>query len=452
MSTHSSSSAGTESAKASKKFIQVGQLFEKMPVTSEHWKAGLTLFFSFAIEAWEMMIIILVSASIGAEFKLDEAQIGSLIGSIYLGMIPGCLIWGKLIDKFGRKKAMIYSLISYGIISLLSAFAVNYDMLWWLRFCSGLGLAGLMVATFPYFEELLPVKIRGKATVYLASGWPVGFLIAIGVTYLFMDMGWRWILGISSIAGLWFLVVAALVPESPYWLAGKGRQTEAKEVIRRLSAGKMDNEFDNVELIVEEVKEGSFIEIFRGKFLRPTSLQIIINFCFSWGYWALSSWMPVLLAKKGLSAPQGLGFMALSALFMFPGYMTASYLTGKFGRKKVMFTFVLFAAIGGFGFASSSTMAEMYIWNFVLSFFSLGAWGVWDTWMAELYPTEVRGVSYSIGATAQRVANAIAPSVIGAMLTANTSFLATVSFISTFLVITFIATLFLKEMEGEILH
>ncbi len=436
----------------SKKYVQVGQLFENMPVTREHWKAGLALFFSFVIEAWEMMIIILCSASIGTEFKLSGTQIGSLMGSIFLGMIPGCLIWGKLIDKFGRKKAMIYSLISYGIISMISAFATDYGMLWWMRFLSGIGLAGLMVATFPYFEELLPVRVRGKATVYLASGWPVGYLLAIGITYLLGDMGWRWVIGISSIAGLWFLVVATFVPESPYWLAGRDRQKEAKEVIRRLSANRMDHELNDVELIVEKVKKGSFIEVFRGKFLRPTVLQLIINFCFSWGYWALSSWMPALLAKKGLSAPQGLGFMALSALFMFPGYMAASYLTGKFGRKKIMFTFVFLAAIGGFGFASSNSMSEMYVWNFVLSFFSLGAWGVWDTWMAELYPTEVRGVSYSLGTTAQRVANAIAPSVIGAMLASNTSFLTTVSFISCFLVITFIATLFLKEMEGQILH
>ena len=435
-----------------KGIVQVGELFDNMPVTRQHWKAGLALFFSFVIEAWEMMIVILASASIGAEFALDGAQIGSLIGSIFLGMIPGCLVWGKLVDKFGRKKSMVYSLALYGVISLLSAFSVNYEMLWWTRFLSGVGLSGVLVATFPYFEELLPVKVRGKATVYLASGWPVGFLIAIGVTYLFMDLGWRWIIGVSSLAGLWFLVVAAFVPESPYWLVAKGREAEAKDVVRRLSEGKMNEEMDQAQLVVEEAKKGSFLEIFKGKFLRLTVLQIIINFCFSWGYWALSSWMPVLLAKKGLSTPQGLGFMALTALFMFPGYMASSYLTGKYGRKKVMTSFVLFAAIGGFGFASAETMTEMYVWNFVLSFFSLGAWGVWDTWMAELYPTEIRGVSYSLGVTGQRAANAIAPSVIGAMLAANTSFLATVSFISTFLVITFIASLFLKETEGEILH
>ncbi|GAW28190.1 MFS transporter [Carboxydocella sp. ULO1] len=436
----------------SKRIVQVGEYFQRMPVTSMHWKAGMALFFSFVIEAWEMMIIILASGSIGTEFKLSGIQIGELIGSIFLGMIPGSLLWGKVVDKIGRKVSIVSSLILYGIISLISAFSVSYEMLWWTRFISGLALSGLLVTTFPYFEELLPVRVRGRATVYLASGWPVGYLIAIGITYLFMDLGWRWILGVSSLAGLWAFVVLMFVPESPYWLAGNGRQKEAKEVIKRLSEGKIDAELEDVELIVDNVKPGAYIEIFKGKYLLATILQSIVNFTFSWGYWGLNSWMPVLLAKKGLSAPQGLSFLAISAVFMFPGYMASSYLTGKLGRKKVMFSFVLLAAIGGFGFAFADTLLEMYLWNFVVSFFSLGAWGVWDTWMGELYPTEIRGVGYSWGTMAQRVANTIAPSVIGGMLAANSSFMATVSFISAFMVVTCFTSLFLHETEGEILH
>ncbi|OLN26618.1 MFS transporter [Desulfosporosinus metallidurans] len=442
-----------ENLKSQKKLVQVGELFDTMPVTGAHWKAGLALFFSFVIESWEMMIVVLVSGSIGAEFKLDGTQIGSLIGAIFLGMMPGCLVWGKITDKIGRKKSMIYSLVLFGIFSLIGAVAVSYDMLWCMQFMAGLGLSGVLITSFPYFGELLPVKVRGRASVYLASGWPIGYLLALGIAYLSLNIAsWRWAIGISSLAGLWAFVVLALVPESPYWLAGKGRQAEAKEVIRKLARNKMDEELDTVELVVDEMKQGSYIELFKGKFLRITILQMIINFSFAWGYWGLTTWMPLLLAKKGLSSPQGFGFMAISALFMFPGYMAASYLTGKYGRKKVMFWFVLLSAVGGFGFASSNSLTELYIWNFVLSFFSLGAWGVWDTWLAELYPTEIRGVSYSLGSSLQRVANTIAPIAIGAMMVAQFSFMVTVSFISVFLVITFISVLFLRETEGEILH
>ena len=147
-----------------------------MPFTRAHWKAGIALFFSFVVEAWEMMILILVSDLIATDFGLNPTQLGSLIGSIFLGMIPGCLIWGKICDSRGRKFTMIASLLSYGVVSLISAASPTYTILWWTRFASGAALAGVLVATFIYFEELLPVKHRGPATVYLASGWPLGML------------------------------------------------------------------------------------------------------------------------------------------------------------------------------------------------------------------------------------------------------------------------------------
>ncbi len=432
--------------------IEVGKIFEDMPLTTQHWKSGFALFFSFVIEAWEMMIIILISGLISVDFKLTPGQVGSLIGSIFLGMIPGSLIWGKITDIVGRKKTMIWSLGLYGIISLISAISSSYEMLWLLRFVSGVALSGLLVASFPYFEELLPVRSRGRATVYLASGWPVGFLIAIGTAYFLQGAGWHWILAVSSLSGLWALVIWTFVPESPYWAAGHGQQEVAKNAINHLAAGELNMNLDKATLVVDQLKGGSFKELFASKLARVTWLQILINFCFSWGYWGLTSWMPVLLAKRGLSTPQGYGFMALTALFMFPGYIASSWLTGRYGRKNIMVIFVALAAISGFGFAQATNLTQMYIWDFALSFFSLGAWGVWDTWVGELYPTEVRGVGYSVGTAAQRVANSIAPIVIGALLASNTSFFATVSFISAFLVVTVISTLFLKETEGTILH
>lgn len=423
-----------------------------MPLTREHWKAGIALFFSFVIEAWEMMIIILASDLIAADFNLTPGEIGSLIGSIFLGMIPGCLIWGKIADSRGRKITMVASLASYGVFSLISSLSPSYAILWCTRFVSGVALSGVLVSAFIYFEELLPVKSRGRATVYLASGWPLGMLIAIGTTALLRHTSWHWIVAVSSLAGAWAFVVWRAVPESPYWAAGKGHQEIARQSIRQLSAGKFAIDLENTELVVDHYRQGSYAELFHRKLLRVTLLQSLINFCFSWGYWALASWMPILLEKQGLSRPQGDTFMAQSALAMFPGYMVASWLTSRYGRKKIMVLFVGCASVFGFCFAQSVTLAQMYLWNFGLFFFNQGAWGVWDTWMGEIYPTDVRGVGYSVGLTVQRVANAMAPVVIGGLLANNTSFSLTVSFISAFLVGTVIFSLFLQETEGEILH
>lgn len=435
--------------------MTVGALFEDMPVTRRHWQAGLALFFVFVIESWEMMVLVLGAGSVGQEFGLDATRLGSLISAIFLGMIPGALLWGRLIDRLGRKRSIMSSLLLYSGISFLSALSPDIEALWWLRFAVGMALSGVLVVTFPYFEELLPVRVRGRAAVYLASGWPVGLLISIGVAYAFGDMGWRWMVGVSASAGLWVIVVQALVPESPYWLATRGRDVEAKEVLVDLSGMAS---LRSVQLAVPMAADASgnrstasALELLRNGQFKVTLVQLIINFCFSWGYWGLSSWMPMLLAKRGLSAPQGLGFMALSALFMFPGYVTASWFTGRYGRKSVMLAYVMGATLAGFGFAQADSMATLYGLNFALSFFSLGAWGVWNTWMGEIYGTRLRAMGYGAGIAAQRIANTAAPVVVGSMV-ASSSFTATVSFIATFLAATLVALLFLRETEGHALE
>lgn len=426
----------------------VGEFFLDMPLTSAHWKAGLTLFIAFVIESWEMMILIFSSGSIGAEFDLSTAQIGSLIGALFLGMIPGAIIWGRLMGRIGRKRCMFWALSLYWIFPLLSAVSFSYEMLWAVRFLAGVVLAGPLVVAFPYLEELVPVKVRGQAAVYLSAGWPCGLLTAVGITALLSDQGWRVVMAMSAFASLWAIVIWRWLPESPYWLAGEHRTNEAKTELERLGGGAIAGEVEPPKADVPV--DSSYFQIFKQPLLKITCVQTIINFCFSWGYWAMATWLPALLAKRGLSAPEGLGFVALSALFMFPGYITASYVTGKIGRKPTMLIFVFVAAVAGFGFAYSQTVTQMYAWNFALSFFSLGAWGVWNTWLGEIYSTSARGPGVSWGITAQRVANSIAPIAIGAML-ASASFLQTVVFISSFLAITFVAAIFLPETEGEVL-
>lgn len=439
----------TTNSPATPERLSVGEWFEHLPLTRAQFGAGFALFIAFVIESWEMMIIIYSSGAIAAEFELSATATGSLISALFLGMIPGAILWGQLTGRFGRRRCILVSLAVYPIFPILSALAPSFELLWAARFTAGIVLAGPLVVTFPYFIELVPVRYRGQASVYLSAGWPVGVLIAIGVTTLFIDAGWRMTIGFSAVVGLWALVVYRLAPESPYWLADQGRLDEAQDVLKRLANGSVE-----IGQVAESAAGGtphSFTDIFRDGRLRLTLIQTIINFCFSWGYWGMASWLPTLLAERGLSTPSGLNFLALSALFMFPGYITASFLTGRLGRKKVMLAFVFIAAVSGFGFAYSQTMTQLYAWNFALSFFSLGAWGVWNTWLGEIYDTRARGAGTAWGVTAQRVANAVAPVAIGSML-ATSSFLQTVAFISAFLAVTFFAAIFLPETEGKALQ
>jgi len=445
VSPHLSTSSGGVPGKES---VPVGRIFETLPLTVEHLKSCLALFFVLVIEAWEMMIIVYTSPLIAQDFQLSPVAVGNLIGAIFVGMGIGSIIWGPISDRIGRKKTIIYSMLLYGIVSVMSVFSVDFTMLYTLRLLSGVVAAGMLVVTFPYFAELLPVRSRGPFTVYLLAGWPIGMLFALGATFWIMPMGWRWVLGFSSLAALWSLVVAWLVPESPYWLAGVGRQEQARAVIKRLSRGATVIS-PQQHLYVDKVTPGAWRDIFSGRVLPLTLLQIAINFTFAWGYWGLQTWLPTLLQQRGLSLPQSYSFIAISALCMIPGCASASYLTGKFGRKKVMIGFVAVSAIAGYAFANAQTHTALYASNFALGFFSLGSWGVWDTWLAEIYSTRLRTVGYSWAIFAQRLANIAAPSVIGVLIAQHFPFNVTTTFINLFVIAAALMALFVPETEGK---
>ncbi|MEW1841722.1 MFS transporter [Nonomuraea angiospora] len=424
--------------------IPIGAAFDRMPFTRRHVLVALALFIAFVIESWEQLALVYVSGDLGTAFGIDEAGVGVVLSAVAFGMIPGVLVWGPVADRAGRKPVAFWSLLAYGVIALASAFAPNLAVLVTLRVASGLALAGVYTITFPYFLELLPTRSRGRAAVYLSIGWPIGMLAAIGASTTLGGLGWHVVVIASAAAGLWAFAIRAWVPESPYWLAARGRQEEARAVLRALNSPDAEATFT-----VASERVGRPLDLFRGGLARITVVMLLLNFVFNWGYWGLQTWLPTLLQQKGLTLSASLGFAALSALMMIPGYVSASLLTGRFGRKKVFLVYVVMAVLGGLWFATATSTTGLYLGNFVLSFFSLGAWGVWNTWNGEFYPTALRGTGYSWATAAQLVATTVAPSAVGALLAHATGFTATMLVINAFMVATALLAVPLPETEGR---
>ncbi|OIJ64008.1 MFS transporter [Streptomyces mangrovisoli] len=420
-----------------------------MPLRRAHVLAAVALFMAFVIESWEQLALVYVSGDLGDAFGIGEGAIGWALSAVALGMIPGSLVWGPVSDRIGRRSVCLWSLGVYGAVALASALSPTFTVLMVTRFLSGLALAGIYTVTFPYFLELLPSRLRGRAAVYLSIGWPIGVLLAVGVTQVVGGLGWHVVAFASGLAGVWVLAIHAWVPESPYWLAERGRHEDAAAVLRRLGADVPDGTVFVPSQQDAHERAGRTLDLFRGRLLRLTVLMLIVNFAFNWGYWGLQTWLPTLLQDKGLSMSASLGFVALSAVFMIPGYVSASLLTGRYGRRKVFLPYVALAAVSGVAFAYADSLAAMYVANFALSFFCLGAWGVWNTWNGEFYPTSLRATGYSWATAAQLGATSLAPSVVGYLLARATGYSSTILFIMAFMAIALLAAAPLPETEGK---
>ncbi len=428
----------------------VGEVCDSMRLSRAQVVIGSILFVTFVIEAWEQVGLIYVSAGFSEEFGLGDAQVGIALSAVAFGMIPGALLWGPLIDRVGRRPVVVWSFLLYSACGLLSGLAPTYGTFVGLRVLAGVAFAGVYTATFPYFMEMLPTRNRGRGAVALSIGFPLGTLLCIAVSQALGPAHWRSVAVVSALAGLWALVVRRWVPESPYWLARRGRHEEAARVLHRLGAPPVATPFridDGAADSLPGLRDGLLGDAIRRTFL----LLLVVSFTFSWGYWGLQTWLPVLLQDRGMTLSASLWFVALSQVISIPGYLLAAWLTGRLGRRPVFLGFTGAAAVGAVVFATAGTDVQLYAGNIVLAFFSLGAWGVWNTWSAEVLPTGLRGVGYAWVTSAILLASTLAVPVIGAMMDGGLSQTVIIGSIAAVLAIALVAVLPLPETEGRAL-
>jgi len=433
----------------------LGEFFKDMPVTSFHYMALAVLFIAFAIEAWEFMVPFFTVSGLMSYFHIGYNIAGLLMSAAFFGALAGAYLFAPLADIIGRKRIIEIGLLAYSIFNLIAIFspANMWEFFFVTRFIAGFFLIGVMVQPFPLLEEFLPVRVRGRMSTYLAAGWPIGTMMLIGALYLvYPSYGWQGVYIVSSaVALIWLLAVIFLIPESPYYLVSVNKQELARKIINEKIARKNVIP-DNVDLYVEKVKRRSIIELFRKEYWKMTILIFLGNFFFSFGYWGLFSWLPEILASRGLTFVTTLGFVFASALAQFPGYFASAYLEEKIGRKWTLIPFLIASGAATFIFAYSYTFAWMIISLVILSFFNLGGWGVWDIWQPEMYPTELRGTLMGWIGGAQRISNSIAPSVFGFLLSTHAiGFTTIVVLVALSLLITAVVVYPLPETRGKIL-
>lgn len=426
------------------KEVSVGEAFSAMKLRRAHIVAGLVLFMTFVVESWEQVGLVYVSGFISEDFGVGLGQVGTALGAVALGMVPGALLWAAVVERKGRKFVSIASLLLYCVLALGAAFAPTFAIFVVLRFLSGLAFGGVYAVTFPYFMELLPTKYRGQGAVGLSIGFPIGTLLCIAVSQAFGDISWRVVAAVAAIAGLWAIAVWKWVPESPYWLVKKGRDDDARSVLSDFGV-----EVEPETRLVLDAPAHDHSAVRRMKTAPLLVLILLTSFTFSWAYWGLQSWLPVILQDKGLSVSSSLGFVAISQLVAIPGYLVAAWATRRFGRRWIFWIFAVFSGVGALIFGAATGNVQLYIGNFVLAFFSLGAWGVWNTWSGEVMPTKIRGAGYSASTSAILLAQAVSVPVVGMMMDHGLSALITMGSLAMFMIIAVVTTFGLPETEGR---
>ena len=176
-------------------------------------------------------------------WKLTGPEIGLLISAGFLGQLIGALLFGWIGERFGRMQAMIWSIATFAVMSLVCAFAWDYNSLLVFRTLQGIGLGGEVPVAAVYISELTKAKGRGRFVLLYELVFPIGLVAAsLLAVWVVPNLGWQWMFYIGAMPAILALVLRALLPESPRWLAVHGRHAEADAV--RLDDRKRNAEID----------------------------------------------------------------------------------------------------------------------------------------------------------------------------------------------------------------
>ncbi len=376
----------------------------------------------WAADAMEVLLVSFALPAMAAEWSLSPIQKSLLATAIFVGMLIGALVWGRLCDRIGRRIGFVLTIVFYSLFGFLSAFAPSFQWFIILRVLTGFGVGGALPVDYGMFSEYLPTKNRGRRLVYLESFWALGTVFAAGLAWLIVPhFGWRALFAFSALPGFILFAVRNGVPESPRYLFVKGRIAQARTVLERVAKVNGTRAPEGELALPRELVPGSgarpsrAADLFAPRLRRTTVLLWLVWFMISIGYYGAFTWLPSWFHSKGFSLPAVYPNAFIMALAQIPGYASAAWLIERWGRRKTLGAYLLASGVFAWLFALAATPFAVMAAAIFLSFFALGAWGALYAYTPEAYPTSIRTTGIGAASGMTRIAGAIAPS-IGALV------------------------------------
>jgi len=154
--------------------------------------------------------------AIAKSLHTTTAEVSLSLSGFFIGISVGQLLYGPLLDRFGRKKPLYVGMVLYIVASLGCFFATTITMLIGLRFIQAVGSCAAGVASMAMVRDFFPVKDSAKIFALLILILGVSPMIAPTVGgYVTATLGWQLIFIIlASIAAIVLLVVVFFLPES----------------------------------------------------------------------------------------------------------------------------------------------------------------------------------------------------------------------------------------------
>jgi len=339
-------------------------------------------------------------------WNLNPLQLGVLSSYALAGMFVGALLVGTLSDLLGRRRMLLACVALFSITMAGAAWAPT--PLWFgvFRFLGGVGLGGVIPAAAALTIEYSPPARRSFNYGLMYSGYSFGILCAALLALQWLpQIGWRGVVGAGALPLLALWPMAKMLPESLEYLAGKGRQREARELAQRLGLPVPKP----VRAVVPQAATQSafgwrqvLAEVFARRHLRATACFWVALFCGLLLIYGLNTWLPTIMRQSGYDLGSSLGFLVVFSLASAVGGLFLGRIADRFGVRGTVGCFYLVGAAAVLALMSPGGLWVNYLLVALAGLGSISASLILTGHLAGWYPAQVRAAATGWGLSFSR--------------------------------------------------
>ena len=392
---------------------------DEAEISQRHWLTVLTAGMGFFTDAYDLFIIGTVTVLLTPIFHLNTGQISLLNSISLLASVFGALVFGRLMDRLGRKRVYGLEVALLSLGAVLSALSWSFTSLLLFRIVVGIGVGGDYATSAVITAEYANRKSRGRlvGTVFAMQG--LGLIAGPAIASIFLGAGvsdhvaWRLMLGLGAIPAVSVVYLRRKIKETPrYRLAVQGDIAGAAEAVSwTLGAGSQPAAANSAGVL----RPAAAATAHRRPGIRTlTSRPFLLRLIGTAGSWFLldvafygnSVSSPLILKQlepQGTLLAHTLTALAIFTIAAFPGYWVAVRLMDRIGRKRIQWQgflvmAVAFAAIGLIPGVAQDTAPFLVLFGISYFFTEFGPNVTTFVYPSEVYPTAVRGIGDGISA------------------------------------------------------
>lgn len=366
---------------------------------------------------FDTAVIAGATGALTSAYQLTPTMLGVTVSAALWGTILGAMFGGIPGDRYGRRASLQITAVLYLLSALGCAFAFGWESFLVARFIGGLGIGASSVLGPMYIAEIAPPAKRGRLVGFFQFNIVFGILLAYFSNYVIGTMGfgdaeWRWKLGVSAIPAALFCAMLFTIPESPRWLARRGRMQEAEDVLRSTGDPNYRTDLAEIAATVSDPDKTHTEPLFQAKYKFPIFLAISIGmFNQLSGINAVLYYLNDIFEKAGFtkvsSDLQAVAVGATNLLFT----IIAMSVIDRIGRKKLLLIGSIGTAVAQAGVAAiflSGAHQELLVWCLVafIAFFAFSQGAVIWVYLSEVFPNRVRAKGQSLGSFTHWIMNA----------------------------------------------